>query len=59
MVKDLVTETERRLTSSIENSGEERGEWELEREEGIKTAGRGNATWIEDWEESTADFVSV
>lgn len=33
-------------------------EWELEREEEMKSVGRGNAAWIGTWEESTADFVS-
>lgn len=40
-------EVERLLASSVKNSGEEPEEWELEREEGMKTVGRGKTTWIE------------
>lgn len=45
MLGDLVTELGCGLASSEENSGEEPGveELELEREEGMKTVGRGNA----------------
>ena len=48
-----------RFTSSVENSGEEpeAEEFELERV-GMESVGRENATWVETWEENTADFVS-
>lgn len=45
MLGGLVTELGCGLVSSEENSGEEPEveEWELEREEGMKTVGRGKA----------------
>ena len=59
MVEDLATEIGYRFMSSIENSGEEPEAEELELErEGMESVGRGNATWVETWEENTADFVS-
>jgi hypothetical protein len=60
MVEDFVREVGYWLTSSVENLGEEPDaeEWEPAREGGMKSVGRGNAAWIEAWEESTADFVS-
>ena len=33
-------------------------EWEPEREGGMESVGRWNATWVEACEEDTVDFVS-
>lgn len=44
MADGLATEMGSLMVSSVENSGKEPDEWELEREEGTKTVGPGNAT---------------